>query len=294
MAFMTHHGTVNGFPFYFLPSFKVGSTVYANYYIWYYLDPTPDNCRWVASSTLGYPLNATGNITVSFLTGWYHKNAKYCYDNGSYLPTPITPTWHLWWSSSLALYVISSKLGGGVSETWVPTDPETPSGPGAYQGDSWYSGAAISGTYNARGTLRGTTNGSYDATKSVTTAWGNTNRFEMASAAKPFGVFTGYGVFSGKTLCVGTKTVTLTSGSSVFDFTESFGSSMRFSQLRFGMGYPSGAADLEKASYMKAATGDMLLDETYTATFKSVSTVAAACELADTHTGYMCNEVILT
>jgi hypothetical protein len=105
--------------------------------------------EWIISTSLTPTVDVDG---VDWATEWYDYNGKCWFNNSG-------ETLFLWRDSANARWVVSSRLGGCVSEEWDSDE-------GEYTGDEWWSksGSSLEGRYEARGSNRGTTEGSYEGT----------------------------------------------------------------------------------------------------------------------------------
>jgi hypothetical protein len=266
MAFMyTETNLINGYTLKTLPLGFTGSVGYM--YNWY----DTDNTRWIISTTKCLAITAG---TAVMTTRWYYKNGQYFYNNeGS--------TLFLWWSTTLGLWVVSAKLGGGVAETWVYTNPEDTDAGGSYTGDSWWSLNTKVGTYNPRGSNRGTTEGGYNAANNLAVAVSTVDYFYLTGTSHQ-GIYTGVGTYVGKSLYVGRKVVKLTGASEDFLFLETWPTSY----------YPFLSNQAAAPQYVQTTVASLKLDTSYVVSMAPLAT--SATTFKDSVNGYCSNEVILT
>ena len=106
----------------------------------------------------------------------------------------------LWYDVTYG-WVISSTPGISPVEYWMPSDPiNNPSGAGEYTGTAFYTGTppALGGsaTFQARGSLRGTTKDAYSGTAITLTT-----KYERWESATLYGEYTAAGGASGTKYC---------------------------------------------------------------------------------------------
>jgi hypothetical protein len=121
-------------------------------YLWY----DDSSAKYYISENLLFPLDVDGTL--------YYPTGKF-FNGQPYYKASISS--YLWYADGLG-YVITRVVGSAFVEWWsqngLPIEEE-----GEYRGDVWYSNGSLIGTYQARGILRGETEGGYEGTPKTVT-----------------------------------------------------------------------------------------------------------------------------
>lgn len=109
---------------------------------------------WIISSDLGFRIVIDG---VAGASSFYSFNGTRYWGGGPYL----------WYDSSGGQWVISDTLGACIAEQWDDSDADPANH--QYIGNEWYSCSTVTGLFEARGSLRGTTEGAFEGTPTKVT-----------------------------------------------------------------------------------------------------------------------------
>jgi hypothetical protein len=143
----------------------------------------------VVSSQFGYSLTVGGSTA-----------APNCISYGGYMGFAGS-SYNVWYDATYGWVASSLAIGSALVEYWAYTNPADTSQGGSYLGDAFYSGSfpALGGSasWTARGSLAGTTHGSYTGTAiTVATSW---SYWQLDSGSygqfAPQGTATGYKYF---------------------------------------------------------------------------------------------------
>ena len=226
------------------------------YYAWY--DTVA--AMWYVYPTVGKSYKAVigGGITYFTSKGLiYNSTATYNLSGiDGYLGTDA---WSLWYDGTQ--YVISAAVGRSTDEIWTKDDPTDTVSGGIYRGDVWWSCATLTGTYAARGSQRGTTEGGY-GTAATYVLTDYADYFTLAGDTFA-GTCTGYGYYAGKTMYVGNKRY-LTTGSEGAVWRQYYPSEYRHQTIVGDM--------YQYQDLYKYESGAVHMGEETTVTFKEVDT----------------------